>query len=303
MSIDESVTETGAQDALPTTSAPPRVPWGAVALFTAIAYGLAWVITIPLWRSGGLANPLITPLGLVMMATPAIGALVVTFGVLKPAHPARYLGLVPLRPWRRVVGCSLLGFLGVQVLGVLAVVLGSVLGVAPLATPAGTAAALATVPALSALVAIPALGEELGWRGFLLPTLRPLGTWPALVVSGVLWGVWHAPLILLGYNYGYTDVRGVALMTVTTVLVGILFGWLRMRSASVYPSALAHGALNASVGVFVVSLIPAADRTVSSSLLGWVGWVLLAVVIAVVALTRSARWAEPVPELPRAADR
>lgn len=43
-----------------------------------------------------------------------------------------------------------------------------------------------------------ALGEEIGWRGFLLPRLEPLGQWKAILVSGIIWGIWHAPVIAQG---------------------------------------------------------------------------------------------------------
>jgi len=50
---------------------------------------------------------------------------------------------------------------------------------------------------------IPSLGEEIGWRGFLLPTLEPLGKARAAVLSGLIWGLWHTPMILLlGFLYG-----------------------------------------------------------------------------------------------------
>ena len=54
-----------------------------------------------------------------------------------------------------------------------------------------------------------ALGEELGWRGFLLPSLLPLGQWRAILMSGLIWGVWHAPAILQGHNYPSQPVLGV----------------------------------------------------------------------------------------------
>lgn len=298
MDITQTGTETTEKTAASPAAQRPSVPWVAVAAFVAIAYGLAWTFTTPIWHSGGLANPNFLAYGLAMMFTPAISALIVTFWLLKPSHPARFLGLVPLRPWRRVVGYSLLGFVGVQALCLAAVLLGSVLGVAPLAITSSTASTLLTAPLLSLVIAVAAFGEELGWRGFLLPALRPLGTWPALLIMGVVWGLWHAPLILLGYNYGRTDAIGLVLMCVTTVLVGILFGWLRMRSASVYPSCFAHGALNASAGIFTAALLPQGFSGIASSPLGWVGWSLLALCIVATVAARSFRWADPVPALP-----
>lgn len=266
------------------------MPWKAFALFVLLAYGLAWLVTVPLWREGGLSNPLLAPLGFVMMATPAAAAVTVTLLVLRPAHPARFLGLVPVRPTRRLLGLVLLGFIGVQVLALLAVLLAAAVGAVTLTVSSEGLRSLALAPVFSALIAVPALGEELGWRGFLLPLLRPLGTWPALLITGVVWGLWHAPLILLGYNYGRTDALGLALMCVTTVLVGAVFGWLRMRSDSVWPSTFAHGALNASSGVFLAALLPAGQVGIAASLLGWVGWVLLGLVIVALAVGGTFRW-------------
>lgn len=70
------------------------------------------------------------------------------------------------------------------------------------------------------------LGEELGWRGFLLPRLMPLGQWKALIVSGFIWGIWHTPVIAQGHNYPDHPILGILLMTVFCVLLGILFGWI-----------------------------------------------------------------------------
>lgn len=271
------------------TGAAPRVPWAAVITFLVIAYGGAWLIAAPLWRSGGLQNPLFLPLGLAVMATPTLAALVATFAVVRPPHPARSLGLV-LRPWRRTVGYAALGFVGVQVLGLAAIGLAWALGVTPLHVTDGAWPSLLSMELLGLLVTVAALGEEIGWRGFLLPALRPLGTGKALVLSGLVWGPWHAPLVLLGYNYGTTSPTGVIMMTVTTILMGVLFGWLRLRSGSVFPSAFAHGALNASGGTLLAVFVPAAAG-VTPSVLGWVGWLVLAAVIGALAAARSFRWA------------
>ncbi len=79
--------------------------------------------------------------------------------------------------------------------------------------------------------AILALGEEMGWRGWLLPKLMPLGTIPALTISGVIWALWHAPLNLLGYNYGSTSGwLGLLCMTAMCIVVGSVLAWIRLRS-------------------------------------------------------------------------
>lgn len=66
---------------------------------------------------------------------------------------------------------------------------------------------LATISFNAFFSSVFAFDEELGWRGWLLPNLRPLRTWPALLMSGAIWGVWHAPLILLDWT-GWTGWTG-----------------------------------------------------------------------------------------------
>ncbi len=102
-------------------------------------------------------------------------------------------------------------------------------------------------------------GEEFGWRGYLLPRLAPLGGLPAAMLVGLIWGFWHAPLIVLdGYNYPGYPWLGVLLMMFFCVLLSIIFAWLRFRSGSVWPSTLAHAALNAQGG-FALLVLSAGD--------------------------------------------
>lgn len=99
-----------------------------------------------------------------------------------------------------------------------------------------------------------AIGEEAGWRGFLYPALREQNPHPrAAILTGVAWGLWHAPLIAMGYNYG-TDylgfpVLGIVAMTIFCMAFGTFLCFLRDRSGSVWPCALAHGSLNAVAGL------------------------------------------------------
>jgi len=125
-----------------------------------------------------------------------------------------------------------------------------------------------------------AFGEEIGWRGWLIPALRRWGTWPALLVSGVVWGLWHAPITLLGHNFGRTDVTGVLLMIGGCVAWGVLLGWTRLRTGSVWPAVLAHGSLNAVGGMVLV--LAAAGEKVDLAVVGPLGLVAWAVIAAIV---------------------
>jgi len=127
-----------------------------------------------------------------------------------------------------------------------------------------------------------AFGEEWGWRGYLLEKLVSFGQVKGLLLSGVIWGVWHAPIIMLGYNYPLYPRAGVFFMVITCVLIGVVLGWMRLATRSIWPAVIAHGALNGSAGV--VFLLARAGSTVDTAkvgLSGWTGWVLLLVVIGI----------------------
>ena len=91
---------------------------------------------------------------------------------------------------------------------------------------------------------IPCFGEEFGWRGYLLMRLLPLGRARAMVLTGAIWGVWHAPIILQGHNYPQHPLLGVPLMVTFCILLGVLLGWLRLASGSVFPAAVGHASVN-----------------------------------------------------------
>jgi membrane protease YdiL (CAAX protease family) len=91
-----------------------------------------------------------------------------------------------------------------------------------------------------------ALGEEIGWRGFLLPRLTGhFGFTIGCLFSGLIWAVWHFPLLLFAdYNSG-TDKR-YALACFTVMIIGSSFqmGWLRLKSGSLWPCAMLHASHN-----------------------------------------------------------
>lgn len=117
----------------------------------------------------------------------------------------------------------------------------------PSDTPAATVIAGIT---LSSIIIAPffnglfAFGEEYGWRGLLLPKLLPLGRWQAHLIGGVIWGLWHAPLVLMGFNYPGYPWLGVLWMCALTTLLGIFESEWTLRYNSVLLAAFVHGAFN-----------------------------------------------------------
>lgn len=118
-----------------------------------------------------------------------------------------------------------------------------------------------------------ALGEELGWRGYLLPQLLPLGQWKAMVVSGAIWGVWHAPAILQGHNYPGYPVLGVFMMIIFCVLLGIIISWMYLNTKSPWAAALAHGSVNAVAGLPVLFLVPGFNMAFGGTLAAPTAWI------------------------------
>ncbi|HCM91774.1 MAG TPA: CPBP family intramembrane metalloprotease domain-containing protein [Lachnospiraceae bacterium] len=96
---------------------------------------------------------------------------------------------------------------------------------------------------------ITCFGEEWGFRGYLLPKLngrlKPL---PLMVVTGIIWGLWHLPLTLMGHNYGtdYTGYPylGILAMIVFCFAVGTFFSYVTIKTGSCIPAVIGHGAIN-----------------------------------------------------------
>ena len=97
-----------------------------------------------------------------------------------------------------------------------------------------------------------ATGEELGWRGFLVPTLaRTMSFTRVAVVSGAIWAAWHVPLIVFAdYNNGTPAWYSVLCFAVLVVSLAFIFAWLRLRSGSVWPAAILHATHNLFVQAF-----------------------------------------------------
>jgi membrane protease YdiL (CAAX protease family) len=133
--------------------------------------------------------------------------------------------------------------------------------------------------------AVAAFGEELGWRGLLQRELLHLGFWKSSALIGVIWGIWHAPIIIQGYNYPQHPVAGVAMMTVFTLLLSPILGYVTLKAKSVVAAAIAHGTLNGTAGIPLMVLVGGNDLTVGIT--GLAGFVVLAAInLAIFVLQR-----------------
>lgn len=105
------------------------------------------------------------------------------------------------------------------------------------------------------------LGEELGWRGYLLPNLcEKYSKVSAVIITGVIWGIWHAPMIAMGHNYGLgyptAPWGGIIAMIIFCIFVGAILSYVTLKTKSSLPAAIGHGMINgyASVGLIFISI-------------------------------------------------
>ena len=258
------------------------IDWTGIALFIVLAFGISWAIWLGL-AAAGVAFTIRAAIG---MFGPAIAATIVRL-VRKDGFADAGLRLAA-RGRKGVVGIYIAAYLLPPILIAAGIVLALLTGIQHWAfsdnlnlmaktittqlqsvgqsLPHGLSAnQLALISIISQTILaftvgilinmIFTFGEEFGWRGYLLPRLSPLGGILAAIITGIVWGLWHAPLIVLnGYNYPGHPWSGVIMMVIFTTALSMIFAWLRFRSGSVWPSTLAHAAFNAQAGFAIIFL-------------------------------------------------
>lgn len=230
-----------------------------------LSYGTAWGI----WLMCGMMPPgAVTAqlLNTVVMWTPALAVWLMWLAGRR--RPVLSFSLRPAlrRNWK--------WYLAAWALSLAAAVLGALLyfgvyprdfdstlpALAPMMEQAGISRSTVVSLLLGVLVYGPvinlffAIGEEIGWRGFLYPALRQrMSTLPACLLVGAIWGLWHTPVNLMGHNYGTSypgfPWLGILGMCLFTTSAGTFLAWLSERSGSLWPAALAHGTINAAAQV------------------------------------------------------
>jgi membrane protease YdiL (CAAX protease family) len=151
----------------------------------------------------------------------------------------------------------------------------------PFAISLPVSAVLGIIPACVA-----ALGEEMGWRGLLIPELAKITTFArASLVSGVIWAVWHYPAIMFAdYNSDAPLWFDLATVTIAVHGMSLFTAWLRLRTGSIWPGVLWHGSHNLFIQTVFLGLTRDTGVTeyivddfgvgvlLASLILGYVSW-------------------------------
>jgi uncharacterized protein len=275
---------------------------GKAITFLALTFLFSWGFAIGGWALGAHRHQTGALVALIlMMAGPAIAALICAFAFEK-GRRIEALGL-RFKPNLWWLFAWLIG-LAIAAISVAATVLltdrtlvDPVDNVRALIEAAGEdASQLDGIPYLGPLVLAQAtfvgalintlvltFTEELGWRGYLHSLWRPAGFWRASLATGAIWGVWHAPAILLyGHNYPEHREIGVAVFTLFCVLAAPIHTLVRDRGGSVWAAGILHGTINAMGGVTIIVLSNSAFPW--SGMTGIGGFIALAIGCALILL-------------------
>ena len=235
---------------LPRTENPAR----QVATYLAITYALALAIALALPHAG------IAPLISILVPVTSV-ALTVLLTVPRGARGKVWSAVGWGMPAVRALVVSVVG--PVVIIG-LSFAVAVALGVVSFPAPDESAGlALGRAVLATAVFAVVFLGEEVGWRGFLLLRLGELTSGRrAAVLTGAFHAVLHQPLLLLTTTYQSAGNRWIVvpMVMVTLTMAGVWYGWLRLWSGSIWPVSLSHSAFNnvvEGVGGAAVATSPA----------------------------------------------
>ncbi len=108
-----------------------------------------------------------------------------------------------------------------------------------------------------------ALGEEIGWRGFLVPELAKRFSFTATaLISGCIWSLWHYPILIFAdYNAGTPTWYGLTCFTVMVVAISFVFAWMRLKSGSLWTGVLLHASHNLFIQAFFDPITTNTGRT------------------------------------------
>lgn len=316
----------------PVISVPLAVNWSRVLWFLSLAFGLAWLVDLAIYLSGGLANPGTQLLLQFQMLLPTFSALLLGAFFFKDSplfyrsnrSPARWfvyfyflltglylIGAIVslLQPGLATILTSLL--LIPNVLGLILLIILRLKGGKRTFVDAGMAGgkvriwlgyglglvaffalqswlntvfnlgtvvdlktafpqmATTTMPtnllylslALNIVIIGPLLGliitfgEEYGWRGFLQTELTRLGRIRGVLLLGIIWGIWHWPVIWMGYNYPGQPVLGSLLMVAYCIILAYFLAYAVFKSDGVWTAAYLHALSNQTLSFLMLAVV------------------------------------------------
>lgn len=293
----------------------PKVDTPRVLIFLAFAFGIAWVTALVIYLNGGLVkSPQIAPgipLAVILLAGPYMFAPAIA-NILTRLLTREGWKDVGLRPhfrqgWRywlagwvvpgllTIIGAFVFFVLFPQYFDSNLTVLQQSLSKSSAGTlsPWLFVAMQATVGILISplLNSIATFGEEFGWRAYLLPKLMALGWKKAMLLMGAIWGVWHWPVIFMGYEYGFKypgyPWAGPLLFLLMAFSWGTFLAWITLRGGSVWPAVIGHSALNGMAGLAAYMVKPGANPLLGPlpvGLIGAIGYEALALILWFAAL-------------------
>lgn len=233
---------------------------GDVAWFFTIAVLLCFALSVPMvFRLVPTdVNNLITPL---LQLTPLLAGIIMWL-VRRPAS-FRATFATDWRGTSRWIGAGIGIIAGIAAIQTSVALASGIWQLNPLDQIA--AATVWIIPVLL-LQSIFAIGEEFGWRGWLATRAASWGFWPLALVSGLVWIVWHLPVLAVIGDRPFWDL---------VIYFAGMLPWapllltLRWRSGSVWPAVLAHGAIN-SIRVYLLQSVPNATDHLLIEVTGWV---------------------------------
>jgi membrane protease YdiL (CAAX protease family) len=160
---------------------------------------------------------------------------------------------------------------------------------------------LITLLVTSLFLAPISFGEEFGWRGYLQLRLFPRRPVLSAVATGLIWSLWHFPVLIRGYAFPDNPYLGLVIFSVSTVLLSIIFGWLRLKTGSIWSTSLAHAATNAVGGNLTAFLFIGGASLIWVLDLGILAWIPLGALSAWIVFTGQLKPALSLPSQTEAA--
>jgi membrane protease YdiL (CAAX protease family) len=284
---------------------PTAMDWKRIGIFVAFAFGISWLTGLVIFLRGGIfeSRELVPDSGIteafVLMATGYMFAPAISHILTRLVTREGWKNLWMRLDFKQSWGYLLLTWLGTPILIAVGAAIFFIFfpqffdaNLETLSTlieelnatgqeipfEPGTIALIQIFQAIllaPILNLVPTFGEEFGWRGYLLPKLLPLGEQKAYLLSGLIWGVWHAPVILMGYNYGFdypgAPWTGVLMMTIGTFILGTFFGWASLRARNIWPAVIGHAVLNGTASASFLFSLEGTNPLIGPSVTGIIG--------------------------------